>query len=78
MASGIDAVEKSIDYYAETLEPAILLILNESSIILLPRLRKTISSAENHLGGAPPKWLYFSRPAKLCLKVSCASAFFFG
>ena len=51
MASGIDAVGKSIDYYAETLDPfvpAILVIINESSIILLPQLRKTICSAENH------------------------------
>jgi len=39
MASVIDAVEKSINYYAETLDPfvpAILLIINGSSIILLP------------------------------------------
>jgi hypothetical protein len=38
-ASVIDAVEKSINYYAEALDPfvpPILLIINESSIILLP------------------------------------------
>jgi len=39
MASVIDAVETSINYYAETLDPfvpAILLIINESLAILLP------------------------------------------
>ena len=39
MAPVIDAVEKSINYYAETLDssvPAELLIINESSIILVP------------------------------------------
>jgi putative transposase len=64
LASVIDAVEKSINYYAETLDPLVpakLLIINKSSIILLPRLRKTICSAESHLGGAAPKWYYRSR-----------------
>ena len=39
LASVIDAVEKSINYYAKTLDPFVpakLLIINKSSIILLP------------------------------------------
>jgi hypothetical protein len=70
MASGIDAVEKSINYYAETLDPfvpAILLIINESSIILLPRLRKTISSAEYLLSSVAdsPVEIWFQDEARV-------------